>query len=121
MRNKRSVQVPHPENRVLFELTTISNELCRENMTTVQTSLIPQSNRSSKQLPGAEAKRHRRMGSSERPLLQAAHEPERPTMPFTVSSQESLQQYQRPARDYSEPLRQSAANLNAAYREVVMN
>ena len=34
--DKRSVHVPNPENRVLFELTTISNELARENdMTTV--------------------------------------------------------------------------------------
>ena len=32
----------------MFELTTISNELARDNMTTVQTSLIPNSNRSLK-------------------------------------------------------------------------
>ena len=124
MRNKRSVQVPHPENRVLFELTTISNELCRENMTTVQTSIIPQSNKSRKQ--GAEDpldfKHYQRPGSSERPLLQKPYEPERPTMPFTVSSHEDLQPPQpQPRRDLSEPSRQSAANLNAAYREVVMN
>jgi len=50
MRNKRSVQVPNPENRVLFELTTISAELGRDNMTTVQTTLIPNSNRSIKHL-----------------------------------------------------------------------
>ena len=47
---KRSVQVPNPENRVLFELTTISNELNRDNMTTVQTTLIPNSGRSNKQV-----------------------------------------------------------------------
>lgn len=48
MRQKRSVQVPNPENRVLFELTTISNELGKDAMTTVQTTLIPNSNRSLK-------------------------------------------------------------------------
>ena len=45
-REKRSVQVPNPENRVLFELTTISNEIGKDNMTTVQTTLIPNSIRS---------------------------------------------------------------------------
>ena len=45
-REKRSVQVPNPENRVLFELTTISNEMGKDNMTTVQTTLIPNSIRS---------------------------------------------------------------------------
>ena len=48
MRLKRSVQVPNPENRVLFELTTISDAIGRDNMTTVQTTLIPNSNRSLK-------------------------------------------------------------------------
>ena len=110
--------MPNPENRVLFELTTISNELGRENMTTVQTSLIPQSNRSNKQ-------GNRVRGSSERPLLFKTYEPERPTQPFVVSSAESLQQAatleEQRARDRSDQSRQSAANLNAAYREVVMN
>jgi len=58
MRLKRSVQVPNPENRVLFELTTISDRIGPENMTTVQTTLIPHSNRSLKQMgPTQELKR----------------------------------------------------------------
>ena len=68
MRNKRSVQVPNPENRVLFELTTISNEIGRDNMTTVQTTLIPNSNRSLKQLPAEESKPGTTTVEPEKPL-----------------------------------------------------
>ena len=45
--NKRSVQVACPENRVLFELTTISNDLVQQeqDLTTVYTSLVPSEKR----------------------------------------------------------------------------
>jgi len=82
--NKRSVQVSHPENRVLFELTTISNEICRDNMTTVQTSIIPASNHSSKQLGLVEQRQKLLRGSSERVQTYLGHEPEQALMPFTV-------------------------------------
>ena len=98
--------MPNPENRVLFELTTISNEIGRDNMTTVQTTLIPHSGRSQKQNPYG---KHVRRGSSEQAKYFTTHDPVAASMPFNVEP--DLQNYRE----------QLAQPVNSAYREVVMN